>query len=421
MSILRFIAAAWLALICAVLPAHAEKRVALVVGNSAYRNAEVLDNPVNDARGMRDALNQIGFDVTYGENLDQRTMRQTIGQFARAVRGADVAVVYFAGHGATFGDTPYVAPVDAEFTSLEQVPYELVPVELLIGELRRVNGVRIAILDACRGNAAERELKRLSGAGGGDMTRGLAPLKNPQGLILAYATQYMSTAPDSAGSANSPFTTALLHNIATPGLDVKDLFFRVVQEVVIATDSRQRPEISISMNEPYALVPAAEPADTPPPAVAPMAVAVPAKPAETPLQAAIPAPVDTPPEGPPAKPAEAPPQPAGPSPVVTAPAGLPVVMPAKPAEAPQQAAIPAPVDTPPEGPPLGAPSKPGRRIQHAARPPERDYHERDHHERRRARRESDWPERPSREVHAPPVINDCIRVTFPQCNGRGGR
>jgi formylglycine-generating enzyme required for sulfatase activity/uncharacterized caspase-like protein len=268
----RIIAVAWLVLLCTFAPGHAEKRVALVVGNAAYRHADTLANPLNDARAVRDALKQLGFDVTYGEDLDQKGLRQAIGQFARMVNGAAVAFVFFAGHGATFGDTPYVVPVDAEFSSLEQVPYELVPVETLIGELRRVDGVRIAILDACRDNAAERELKRQAAAGrGGEMTRGLGPIKSPSGLIIAYATQYLSTASDNVEGANagglfswlnsstrhSPFTAALLNNIATPGLDITDMLRKVGREVDAATRGRQRPEISISMYEQYALVPAA--------------------------------------------------------------------------------------------------------------------------------------------------------------------
>jgi formylglycine-generating enzyme required for sulfatase activity len=232
-----------------------KKRVALVVGNGAYRHADRLDNPVNDARGMRDALKSpaLGFDVVYGEDLDQNGLRRKIGEFAGVVSGADVALVFFAGHGATFGDTPYVVPVDAEFSNLDQVPYELVAVETLIGELRRAKGVRIAILDACRDNAAEKRLKQARGEG----TRGLGPMKNPDGLILAYATQYLSTAADGGGSGHSLFTEALLRNIATPGLDVKDVFFNVGRDVVAATAGRQRPEISVSIYERYALVPPA--------------------------------------------------------------------------------------------------------------------------------------------------------------------
>jgi formylglycine-generating enzyme required for sulfatase activity/uncharacterized caspase-like protein len=255
------IAVGWLALACRAAPALADKRVALVVGNAAYRHADTLANPVNDAQSMRDALKKLGFDVIYGQDLDLKALRRAIGQFAGAVNGADVAVVYFAGHGATFGDTPYVVPVDAEFSSLDGVPYELVPVETLIGELRRVKGVRIAILDACRDNGAERGLKQK--ARGGEVTRGLGPMKNPSGLIITYATQYMSTASDDAvgaGGLHSPFTAALLSNIATPGVDVTDMLRKVGREVDTVTEGRQRPEISISMYEKYALVPGAQPA-----------------------------------------------------------------------------------------------------------------------------------------------------------------
>jgi formylglycine-generating enzyme required for sulfatase activity/uncharacterized caspase-like protein len=265
----RIIAAAWLMLLSAVATAHADKRVALVIGNGDYRHADRLANPVNDAQEVRDALKKLGFDVVYGENLDLKALRRTIGLFAGRVEGADVALVYFAGHGATFGDTPYVVPVDAEFSDLSVVPYELVPVETLIGELRNAKGVRIAILDACRDNGAEGELKRQVAARGGVATRGLGPMKNPAGLIVAYATQYLSTAADvivgtqggpAPSARHSPFTTALLNNIATPGLDVKDMFYKVGSEVDAATGGRQRPEISISMYANYALAPAAGPA-----------------------------------------------------------------------------------------------------------------------------------------------------------------
>ena len=113
MRIAQIIAAAWLMLLYAIAPAHAEKRVALVVGNGAYAHADKLANPVNDARGMRGALASLKFDVLYGEDLDLKALRRMIGRFSSAVEDADVALVYFAGHGATFGDVPYVVPVDA--------------------------------------------------------------------------------------------------------------------------------------------------------------------------------------------------------------------------------------------------------------------------------------------------------------------
>jgi uncharacterized caspase-like protein len=252
-------------LLCTVVTGYAEKRVALVVGNGAYRHADKLVNPVNDARGMRDKLKSpaLGFEVIYGEDLDLKGLGRAIGQFAGRVEDADVAIVYFAGHGATFGDTSYVVPVDAEFASLTEVPLELVPVETLIGDLSRAKGMRIAILDACSDNAA-------GARGGCEVTRGLGPMKSSTGLTIAYTTQYLSAAADDAGSArpggpfsrsnsstdHNPFTAALLNNIATPGLDVTDMFRKAGREVDSATGGRQRPEISISMYDEYALVPA---------------------------------------------------------------------------------------------------------------------------------------------------------------------
>jgi formylglycine-generating enzyme required for sulfatase activity len=268
----HIIASVWLFLLCVLAPAHAEKRVALVVGNGAYAHADKLTNPVDDAHGMREALAALKFDVIYGTDLDGKALRRLINRFNDRVTDADVALVYFAGHGATFGDAPYVVPVDAEFTSLAEMPAELVAVEELVGELRRAKTMRIAILDACRDNAAEQALKQ---SRGGPPSRGLAPPKNPAGLIIAYATQHGATAADSGTGGNSPFTAALLANIATPGLDVKEMFFKTGSDVSAATGGRQRPEISVSMYERYALAPGAKPEMKP----------AETKPAETPLSA----------------------------------------------------------------------------------------------------------------------------------------
>jgi formylglycine-generating enzyme required for sulfatase activity len=251
------------------LPGQAERRVALVIGNGDYAHADKLANPVTDARRLNEALKQLHFETVYGENLGKQELERAIGRFANTAQDSEVALVFYAGHGATFGDVPYVVPVDAQFSSLAQVPYELVPAETLIGELRRAKGVRIAILDACRDNAAERELKRKA-TRGGEVTRGLARVKDPEGLILAYATQYLSTAADGDPNGDSPYTAALLKHIGTPGLEVKALFFKVGREVIETTKGEQRPETAISIYDDYYLVPAGEaspvshPIDRPP-------------------------------------------------------------------------------------------------------------------------------------------------------------
>lgn len=263
-GMLRIVGAKFQALLFALClingQALADKRVALVIGNSAYEFVTRLDNPRVDARSMREALTRLGFTVVYGEDLDKSALEKRLGDFALAVRDADVAIVYFAGHGATFGDIPYIVPVDAQFEAVERMPYELVPVEALIGELRHAKGVRIAILDACRDNKEEAELKRRDAQQRGLLgrglvpTRGLAKLQNADGLIVAYATQYLTTASDGPTGGNSPFTGSLVSLIGTPNLDVKDMLFRVARDVIAKTGGRQRPEISVSLYDEYEFV-----------------------------------------------------------------------------------------------------------------------------------------------------------------------
>ena len=269
--------AACVTLALGVQTALADRRVALIIGNGAYEHADKLANPVTDSRNLREALKKIGFgdaDIVYGENLNKRDLERAIGRFAVLARDADVALTYYAGHGATFGDTPYIVPVDARFESIDQMPYELEPLENMIGELRKAKGVRIAIVDACRDNGAERDLKRTN-ARGGEISRGLAPVRNPDGLILAYATQYLATAADGPSGGDSPFTAALLKYLPTPGLDVKDLFFAVGREVLAQTKGQQRPEVKVSFYDQYALVApgvAVVPVPQSPPVLAPPAL-----------------------------------------------------------------------------------------------------------------------------------------------------
>ena len=246
-------------------PALADTRVALVIGNADYENVRDLSNPLNDARGMKAALEKVGFRVVYGENLGKRDMERAVGRFAKESQQADVALVYYSGHGSTFGEVPYAVPVDARYDSLEQVKHELVPIEEMIGELRRAKGVRLAILDACRDNEAEQQLKQSGGATRSlGQTRGLGRIGNPDGLIIAYSTQHLTTALDGDPGRNSPFTGALLKHLPTPGLDVKAMLFKTAQDVVVATKGGQRPEVQVSLYQDYALIPASAPGGGPP-------------------------------------------------------------------------------------------------------------------------------------------------------------
>jgi len=195
-----------------------------------------------------------------GEDLDKRAMGRLIGEFGSIVDDAEAAIVYFAGHGSTFADIPYVVPIDSEYKDLGRIPSELVQVESLVSGLRRAKGVRLAVLDACRDNEREIQLKREEAVlrgdtkRGGSVSQGLAPLKNANGLIVVYSTQYMTTAADGAVGGNSPFTGALARYMVSPKMDIKDVLFRAGQEVISKTGGTQRPEISISLYEPFVLV-----------------------------------------------------------------------------------------------------------------------------------------------------------------------
>ena len=129
----------------------------LIVGNSAYEHTRKLDNPITDARNMRDALMKLGFaeaDIVYGEDLNKRALEHALGRFAGIARDADVAIAYYAGHGSTFENRSYLVPVDAQFAALDELPYELVELESMLGGLRRAKGVRIALIEV------RHELKR---------------------------------------------------------------------------------------------------------------------------------------------------------------------------------------------------------------------------------------------------------------------
>jgi hypothetical protein len=238
-----------LSLICAgTTSGHAEKRVALVIGNAAYRATTPLPNPKSDATDMAAALEKLGFQTIVATDLDKRGMDDTFRRFARIARDADAAVFFYAGHGLQFAGTNYLMPIDAKLQDEADVPYELAKVDDVIADLARARNIRIVILDACRDNPlAERLRTNLPVSRSAGLSRGLARIERTQGLITAFATQPGQVAADGIGTHNSPFTAALLKHIATPGIEAATLFRRVAQEVNQATGGKQLPELSVSL------------------------------------------------------------------------------------------------------------------------------------------------------------------------------
>lgn len=244
---------------------QAERRVALVIGNSAYQRIGALANPRNDATDMARALREVGFEVIDGYDLTKAAMEAAFNRFALAADAADVGVIFYAGHGATFDNVPYLAPVDTQLANEATARRELLRLDDLLADLRRAKGVRIAIIDACRDNEAEQQLKRLlARTRGTSVTRGLALPADRGGLLIAYATQPLTTAEDGAGR-NSPFTAAFLKHMRVPGLDIRSVLYEVKSEVHAATGGKQLPEISDSLLGRFAFLEAR--ADPPKPAL----------------------------------------------------------------------------------------------------------------------------------------------------------
>jgi uncharacterized caspase-like protein len=229
--------------LCATLPiatALAEHRVALVVGNAGYRNAPELKNPINDAVGIASSLEQHGFKVIKGLDLDKAGMDRAIRDFAAALRGADVGLFFYAGHGLQVAGSNYLVPVDAQLASAAALDFETVRLELVQRSMEREASTNLLFLDACRDNPLARNLARGMGTRSTDIGRGLAAAESGVGTLISFSTQPGNVALDGAGR-NSPFAAALLKAVGTPGEDLSSLLIRVRNDVMAATGNRQVP------------------------------------------------------------------------------------------------------------------------------------------------------------------------------------
>jgi uncharacterized caspase-like protein len=201
---LAFFAALFLSIIIA--PALADKRVALVIGNGAYREVPRLLNPRNDAEDVAAALQRNGFETIVGLDLDKAGMEEKTISFARAARTADIAIFYYSGHALQYGGVNYLAPVDAKLID-EADLRRMTRVDEIVADLQQAKNLRILVLDSCRDNPLADQLKRSIGASHAvSIQRGLAKIDSPEGMIVSYATQAGRTASDGNGR-NSPYTT----------------------------------------------------------------------------------------------------------------------------------------------------------------------------------------------------------------------
>jgi hypothetical protein len=224
--------------------ANAEKRVALVIGNGAYKNAPQLQNPPNDASDVAASLARSGFDVIFETNLDQIGMQDASIRFAREARTADVALFYFSGHALQFAGTNYLAPVDAILRDEADLK-RLARVDEILADLQQAKNLRILVLDSCRDNPFAEDLKRSMGRSrSAAIGRGLAKMESPDGTIISYATQSGRTAEDGTGR-NSPYTGAFLKHIEEKD-NITTVFQHIGANVYEDTKGHQVPELSLS-------------------------------------------------------------------------------------------------------------------------------------------------------------------------------
>ena len=241
--------------------ALAAKRVALVIGNSNYRNVSRLANPVNDASMLADTLTQAKFDVvTLRNDLAATEMRRVLREFADKAHGADVAVLYYAGHGIEIDGNNYLIPVDAVLERDADVYDEAIGLDRVLIAVEPAKQLRLIILDACRDNPFAKTMKRTIAMRG--IGQGLAKVEptNPNTMI-AFAAKAGFTALDGdQGQRNSPYAAALAAHLTTPGLDLRKAFGFVRDDVLKATANRQEPFIYGSLGgDDVALVPSPAP------------------------------------------------------------------------------------------------------------------------------------------------------------------
>jgi uncharacterized caspase-like protein len=220
--------------------AHAQKRVALVIGNAAYQSTPALTNPRNDATDMAAALKKLGFQVVEGFDLDKSSFERKVRDFADTMAGAEVGVFFYAGHGLQVAGHNYLVPVDAKLSTLAALDWEMVRLDLVQRTMERETETNVIFLDACRDNPLARNLARAMGTRSAEIGRGLAPAEAGVGTLISFSTQPGNVALDGTGR-NSPFAGALVKRVGASNDDLSALLIDVRNDVRKETQNKQVP------------------------------------------------------------------------------------------------------------------------------------------------------------------------------------
>lgn len=233
--------------------ARAERRIALVIGNAAYMHVPALPNPANDAGDIAASLSRLGFAVQKLIDAKFDDIRQAVKKFGGEADSAEIAIIYFAGHGMEIRGENWLIPVDAELRSDSDAEAEAVNLNTFTLQVGRASRLGLVILDACRNNPFVKMKRANAGRG---LDRGLVRVEPPNNILIAFAARDGTTANDGDGR-NSPFTQALLDNVEKPGLEVSRLFRRVRDDVMARTRREQQPFVYGSLSrDPIYLKPA---------------------------------------------------------------------------------------------------------------------------------------------------------------------
>jgi uncharacterized caspase-like protein len=253
-----------LSLLCMLTTVHtakADKRVAFVVGNGAYKNVAQLPNPPVDAKAMASVLRNVGFEVVEGTNLTRDTMTERLLEFGKRAQGADVAVFFYAGHGIAISGTNYLLPVDADIKSEMDVKLgNAINIDVTLDQTMGDAKVKLVFLDACRDNPFAAKIKSNSPTRSVSVQQGLAEMKSGEGTLIAFATGPGQTALDGQEGTNSPFTRALIAHITQPGIEIQQAMTEVRAQVNDETNKGQLPWGHTNLIGSVYLNPAAAPA-----------------------------------------------------------------------------------------------------------------------------------------------------------------
>ena len=239
-GMLRAVFIALLLMVSQPWDAQAARRVALVIGNSAYVHTPQLANPKNDATDIAASLRKLGFEIIDGFDLGKAAFERKVRDFAGALRGAEAGVFFYAGHGLQVAGHNFLVPVDAQLSTADALDFEMIRLEVIHRTMEREASTNIIFLDACRNNPLARNLARAMGTRSTEIGRGLAAVESGVGTLISFSTQPGNVALDGTGR-NSPFAGALIKHMSATSDDLSNILINVRNDVMMETQRKQVP------------------------------------------------------------------------------------------------------------------------------------------------------------------------------------